>query len=106
MDFEDHYSNDRPPVIPVYASKVSGEAVENWCLERMFLLLVFELIRKTREKLWNLILSLKKIVEFVCSQKITHWQILYLDVVCKDYVDRRKKYFPSFLKRLEKNLES
>ena len=72
----------------------------------MFLLLVFGLIRKTREKLWKLILSLNKIVEFVCSQKISRRQILYLDVVCKDYVDRRKKHFPSFLKRLEKNLES
>ena len=96
FNYEDHDGNDRPPVIPVNASKLSGQAVENWCLVRMFSLLVFGLIRNTKDKVWKLYLSLKEIVELVCSQKISHRQILYLDVICKDYVDRRKKHFPSF----------
>ena len=96
FNYKGHDGNDRPPVIPVNASKLPDQAVDNWCLVRMLSLLVLGLIKNTRNKVWKLYLSPKEILELVCFQKISHWQILYLDVVCKDYVDRRKKHFPSF----------
>jgi len=88
-------ANDRPPTFTSTACKLNGQAAENWCFFRLFPLIMFGLIKDPNDKVWKLYLSLKEAVELICSCKISHQQISYLDILLKDYVDRRQKHFPS-----------
>ena len=53
------------------------------------------LIVDPTDKIWKLYLTLKEVTELICSPKISYQQIAYLDVLLKDYVDRRQKHFPT-----------
>ena len=88
-------ASSKPPVVPLNSKKLTGQAAENWSIVRLFPLLIDGLILNTKDKIWKLYLTLKEIVELVCSYRLSHSQIFYLDVLCKCYVDRRKKHFPS-----------
>ena len=89
-----HDRNDRPPPVAINAKKLGGQAAENWCLLRLFSLIIFGLVKDPKDKVWKLYLTLKDIVDLVCAYEISHQQLTYLDALCQDYVDRRKKHFP------------
>ena len=95
FDYSAHDRSDQPPIIATNAKKLAGQAAENWCLLRLFSLIIFDRVKNSNDKIWKLFLSLREVVELVCAYEISHSQLAYLNVLCKDYVDRRKKHFPS-----------
>lgn len=57
------------------ASKLSGQAVQNWNLLRLLPLIVGDRVKDTTDDVWQLTLQLKDIVDLVCAQKISVPQV-------------------------------
>ena len=74
--------------------KLSGNASQNWCTLRFFPIIAYNLI-DTSDDVWKLLLHLREIVEFIVAPKITHAQIAYLRVLIEEYLEFRKKLFPT-----------
>lgn len=60
-------ADDKPPEFCPNSEKLSGHAVQNWCLLRVLPLLVEDRIKNpTENSVWKLILLLREIVVHVC----------------------------------------
>ncbi len=78
--------------------KIGGHAVQNWCLVRLFPLLVGRRIQDFSDKVWNLLLLLRKVTELVCAPKISEDQVCYLDALIQEYLQLRSELFENQLK--------
>ena len=87
-------SLDRPCEVNENADRLPGHAVQNWVFLRLFSILVGEFIQDPMDTVWQLYISLKKIVELVCSPSIHQSQIVYLQSVIENYLDLRSTEFP------------
>ncbi|KAL0152015.1 hypothetical protein M9458_052681, partial [Cirrhinus mrigala] len=86
---------DKPPEFCPNSEKLSGHAVQNWCLLRVLPLLVGDRIKNPSESgVWKLILLLREIVAHVCSPAITPDQVAYLGVLIEEYIQFRVELFP------------
>lgn len=90
-------ADDKPPEFCPNSEKLSGHAVQNWCLLRVLPLLVGDRIQNpTENSVWKLILLLREIVVHVCSPSITPDQVAYLGVLIEEYIQSRVELFPEF----------
>lgn len=88
-------AHDKPPEFSPGSEKLSGHAVQNWCLLRVLPLLVGDRIKNPDESdVWKLILLMREIVGYVCAPTITADQIAYLDVLIEGYIQSRVELFP------------
>ena len=84
----------KPPIIPMNATKLIGQATENWCILRLFPLIVFDLVQNKEDKVWLLLLQLREIVNLVTAPRLSKSQVGYLNIIIKDYAYHRKLFFP------------
>ncbi len=88
-------ADDKPPEFSPGSEKLSGHAVQNWCLLRVLPLLIGDRIKNPCENgVWKLILLLREIVAYVCAPAITANQIAYLNVLIEEYIQSRVELFP------------
>ena len=87
---------NRPNLIPANIStrkSVGGNAHENWCLLRL-LPLIIGLKVPEQEPVWQMLMTLKDIVDFVMSPVHTEESICYLDSIISDHRSRFLDVFP------------
>ena len=87
-------ASDKPPEIKSSGEKISGHAVENWCLLRNLPLFLHAVVQEPEDQSWQLILRLREIVQFVCSQRVSRGQVLSLQSLIDEYLLDRKEAFP------------
>lgn len=75
--------------------KIGGQAIQNWCLLRLLPIIIGDKIKDTQDQVWQLLIMLKKVVELVCSPKISAAQVSFLQVHIQEYLETRKHLFPS-----------
>ena len=85
---------DKPPAFSPKAEKLGGQAVQNWVFLRLFSLWIGKYVKDADNCIWQLYLSLKCIVEIICSPKLPLSQIAYLNVCIEEYLSERQKLFP------------
>lgn len=89
-------ANDKPVEVAPGGDKLSGHAVQNWCLLRMLPVLIGDKIKSPAEnEVWQLVLQLRQIVELICAPAISAGQIAYLEVLIDEYLHTRCKAFPN-----------
>ncbi len=89
-------ARDKPVDVTPGTGKLSGHAVQNWCLLRLLPLLIGEKISNpTENEVWQLLLQLRQITELICAPSINVGQIAYLSVLIEEYIDTRKMTFPT-----------
>ncbi|KAJ8043114.1 hypothetical protein HOLleu_10075 [Holothuria leucospilota] len=74
--------------------KLTGHAVQNWNLLRLLPLMISDIIQDFNDEVWQLILSLREIVDLVCSPCISCEQLQYLQDLITFYLQSRQKLFP------------
>lgn len=87
-------SSSKPVQFNINIKMLSGNASENWCTLRLFPIIVYDFVNIS-DTVWKLLLHLREIVEFIVAPKITHFQIAYLKVLIKEYLERINKLFPN-----------
>lgn len=75
--------------------KLSGNAVQNWCFLRLFPVLVRRLAKSHNDEVWQLMLLLREIVEYIVSPKISVDQVAFLKWLIAEYIQSRYTLFPS-----------
>lgn len=79
------------------SDRLSGHAVQNWCLLRLLPVLIGEKITSPADNdIWQLVLQLREIVALICAPAISTDQIGYLRVLIEEYLCSRKQAFPSY----------
>jgi hypothetical protein len=73
--------------------KIGGHAVQNWYLLRFLPLIICHKVMDWDDSVWNMVILLREIVEYVCSPSITVEQIAYLDDLIKEYISCRCTLF-------------
>lgn len=87
-------AHDKPCEVNPGSEKLGGHAVQNWCFLRLLPVLVGNKIESPAEdEVWQLVLQLRDIVEFVCAHAISTGQIAYLRVLIDDYLHFRMVTF-------------
>lgn len=76
------------------ANTIGAQAADNWCLLRLLPVIIGDKVDPC-DPVWQLVITLKELVELVCAPKITTAQVAYLNVVVVEYLETRKAVFPS-----------
>lgn len=76
-------------------TKIGGQAAENWCLLRLLPVIVGDKMSDTKDPVWQLVIMLKELFEFVCAPKISIPQVSFLNVQIQGNVETRKELFPT-----------
>jgi len=87
-------SSNKPNALPIKGAKLGGHAAQNWWLLRFLPLLVHDRISDAENAVWQLVLLLREIVEFVCAPRLSEPQIAYMKVLIEEYVEMRLQLFP------------
>lgn len=87
-------SSSSPCQVSEKAKTVGGQAAENWCLLRLLPVIIVDKV-DLHEPVWQLLITLKELVELVCAPKIATAQVAYLNIVVVEYLETRKAVFPS-----------
>lgn len=87
-------ASSSPCQVSEKGKKIGGQAAENWCLLRLLPVIIGDKI-DPQDPTWQLVISLKELVELVCAPKITTAQVAYLNVLVVEYLETRKEMFPS-----------
>ena len=82
-------ANDKPKTVDDKGHKLGGHAVQNWCLLRLFPILIGNKIQNKSDNVWKLIIFLRQIVELVCPPKIALAQVAYLRIQIEEYLELR-----------------
>lgn len=87
---------DKPCEVNSCSDKLGGHAVQNWCLLRLLPVLIGDKIKNPADNdVWQLVLHMRQMVEFICAPAISSGQIAYLKVMTEDYLYLRAKLFPN-----------
>lgn len=89
-------ANDKPPPINFKSEKLSGHAVQNLVLLRNIPLILQKYILEYDEPVWQLVLTLKVIVGFVCAPSISCGQVCYMERLINEYIEKLRDMFPSY----------
>lgn len=84
----------KPPQIHSSHERLSGTAAQNWCLLRIFPLLIEDII-DVMDDVYQCMLLLRNITEFIMAPRISVGQICEMKFLIEDYLDRRSKLFCS-----------
>lgn len=88
-------ANNKPCEVKTNAEKLGGHAAQNWCLLRLFPLLVGDRIKNPLDdEVWQLCLKLREIVDLICAPKIHTNQVAYLKILIEEYIQLRTATFP------------
>jgi len=88
-------ANDKPCEVNPEAEKLGGHAVQNWCLLRMLPVLIGDKVKNPGDnKVWQLVLQLREVVDLICAPAISNGQIAYLRVLIDEYLHCRIQTFP------------
>jgi hypothetical protein len=87
-------AKDKPPVVNTQTGKVSGHAVQIWILLRFMPLLIGHKIQDTTDSIWQLILLLREMVEFICAVTMSDERVALMKDRIEDYIKRRMMCFP------------
>lgn len=88
-------SRNKPNLIALKSDKLSGHAIQNWTLLRFLSVYLRYKIINQEDPVWQLFCILQEIVILICSSKISHPQISYLNTLIEDYLYHRKILFPT-----------
>lgn len=94
VNFKYLYNDMRNKPNEVNENKLVGHAAQNWCLLRLFPLIVGNQILDYDDEVWDLVLKLREIVDLVAAPKITTAQVAYLKVLIMEYLSFRVELFP------------
>lgn len=94
FQFKSTDASSKPCEVRPIALKLSGHAIQNWNFLRLLPLIIGDRVHEPQDKVWQLALQLKDIVDLTCAQTISRSQIAYLDVLIQEYLDSRKTLFP------------
>ncbi|XP_065683273.1 uncharacterized protein LOC136096064 [Hydra vulgaris] len=99
-----HYLNSdcdvKPcPLKPISNHKLCGSACQNWCFLRLLPLLDGQFINDRADKVWELVILLRLIVQHVTAPKISEGQICYLKCLIERYLALRHSIFPDIALR-------
>lgn len=84
----------KPSIISkVVKKKLGGQATQNWCMLRLFPILVVNWIKKSDDGVWQLLLQLREIVELVVSPKLSRDDVAYLKCQIEDMCALGKRCF-------------
>lgn len=84
----------KPSAVNSEASKLSGQAIQNWHFLRLLPVLIGDKVQNPEDDVWQLTLQLKDIVDMICAQKISVSQVAYLHIIIQEYLESRKCLFP------------
>ncbi|KAL2083090.1 hypothetical protein ACEWY4_020863 [Coilia grayii] len=88
-------ANNKPCEVNPEGGKLGGHAVQNWCLLRMLPALIGDKIKNPGDnKVWQLVLQLREVVDLICAPAISNGQIAYLRVLIDEYLHYRVQTFP------------
>lgn len=85
---------DKPPEVKHQASRLSGNAVQNWVFLRLFVLIIKHLIQDYDDPVWKAYTTLKTVVELVCAPQMSLDQLSFLQITIEDYLHMRHTQFP------------
>ena len=89
FSYKDSDSSSSPCRVNEKAITIGGQAAENWCLLRLLPVIIGDKV-DPRDPVWQLVITLKELVELVCAPKITTVQVAYLNIVVVEYLETRK----------------
>ena len=87
-------SDNKPCVVNVIGERLSGHAVQNWCLLRLLPLLIVNRVKQPVDEVWLLCMKLREIVEIICAPKVTADQVALLRALIESYLCARRDIFP------------
>jgi len=88
-------ANNKPCEVKSDGEKLGGHAAQNWCLLRLFPILVGDRIKNPLDdEVWQLCLKLREIVSLICAPKIHTNQVAYLKILIEEYIQLRTVTFP------------
>lgn len=88
-------AKDKPVPVSLKGDKLSGQAVQNWCFLRLLPVLVGRQVKSHNDEVWQLMLQLREIVEYVVAPKISLDQVAFLKCLIAEYIQSRCTLFPS-----------
>jgi hypothetical protein len=86
-------ASDKPAIIRKFADKLGGQAIQNWCLLRLFPILIFKWVN-CEDKVWELFLMLRELVLLIVAPKLSVDQVGYLKCLIEQYLEARFVLFP------------
>nr|XP_023666586.1 uncharacterized protein LOC111843326 [Paramormyrops kingsleyae]XP_023666587.1 uncharacterized protein LOC111843326 [Paramormyrops kingsleyae] len=87
-------SNNKLNAVPCNGTKLGGHAAQNRWLLKFLPILVHDRIVDADNAVWQLVLLLRELVEFVCAPSLSESQIAYMKVLIEEYVEMRQELFP------------
>ncbi|XP_043463963.1 uncharacterized protein LOC122499583 isoform X1 [Leptopilina heterotoma] len=87
-------SGDNVPIINIKKNKISGTATEVRKLLLIFPLAIAHAIKNSEDKVWNMVLLLRKISSLVCAPALSIGQVALLQSVINEYLNLRIECFP------------
>lgn len=86
-------SSNKPNAILNKGKKLGGHAAQNRWLLRFLPILVNDRIEDADNAVWQLVLLLRELVEFVCAPSLSETQIVYMKLLTEEYVEMRQEVF-------------
>ena len=84
----------KPVPIKTTATRLVGNASQNWCFLRLFPLLVYDKVKDTSNPVWEMLLVLRTVVERVCAPVLDNDDIAMLSLAVDEYLCIRRQCFP------------
>jgi hypothetical protein len=94
FSYKNKEKQDQPCIISENAYKIPGQAVQNWVMLRLSTLLIGVFINDKQDPVWILLLTLRRIVEIICSVNIKIEQLCILTGLIEEYLEQRRELFP------------
>ncbi|KAJ1528970.1 hypothetical protein ONE63_007337 [Megalurothrips usitatus] len=99
FNYQGQDMNNKPAPVPEAKDKKSklklgGHAVQNWYLLRLFPLIIESCLKDPSDKVWQLFLKLKLLVELVCSPVFKSDDLKKLEALTESYMKEREEVLP------------
>ena len=76
-------------------AKLSGTAKQTWNFLRFLPLILYTKLKNHNDPVWDMLLNLRSIVEYVCAHKTHMSQVSYLQYLINQYIEKRVDLFPN-----------
>ena len=87
-------ASDKPCEVTPNAHKLGGHAVQNWCLLRLFPLIIGDKIPDLNDLVWQMVILLIRVTALICAPKISHGQVACMKLLTHEYLFSRMTVFP------------
>jgi hypothetical protein len=87
-------ANDRPAFVNELKGKIIGNAVQVWVLIRFLPILIGSKIDDTDDKVWQLVLLMRDVVELVCAPTVSMQLVVAMSDKIEEYIECRIDCFP------------